>query len=314
MIRSHHSFGKAGWIPVVAFFAAVCHAAPVVKSDFKTDAFLIEKNTMPKKIELVAATRTSIRYRIPGGSKDVLDFVLQDGASVFVSEPPDFMMAMDLYRARRYAEAKSRFAGLKERYRPIEGLEDSYSTLAAYFEMECLRKVGDLEGLAAALQKFSKGPLSRDYQTRQLELYVFWDAVRTKSWDRLEALAKERSNMRLPGDQRAQIAWCHGLALENLGRPAEALIAYNTAITADAGASDEITRQAALRILGIHHRDPDVKLAIQLRGKDSQTVSPKARAKVAEAEAVAKLFELSLGGGMALPTEFREFIKSKGGE
>lgn len=314
MIRNHQSFGKAGWIAVAASFAAVCHAAPVVKSDFKTDAFLIDKNTMPRKIELVAATRTSIRYRIPGGSKDVLDFVLQDGALVFVSEPPDFTVAMDLYRARKYAEAKSRFAVLKERYRPIEGLEDSYSTLAAYFEMECLRKEGDLEGLAAALQKFSKGPLSREYQTRQLELYVVWDAVRTKSWDRLEALAKERSNMRLPGDQRAQIAWCHGLALENLGRSAEALISYNTAITADAGASEEITRQAALRILGIYHDDPDVKSAIQLRGKENEAVPLKARVKLAEAESLASLFELSLGAGMPLPTEFKGFLKPKVGK
>ncbi|MES2660293.1 MAG: hypothetical protein V4689_16845 [Verrucomicrobiota bacterium] len=310
MIRKTSAFT----IPVALFLAAMCHAAPVVKSDFKTDAFLIENNAAPRKIELVAATRTSIRYRIPGGSKDVLDFVLQDGASVFVSEPLDFTVAMDLYQARKYALARVKFAVLKERYRPIEGLEDSYSTLAAYFEMECLRKEGDLEGLAAALQKFSKGPLSREYQTRQLELYVFWDAVRAKSWDRLEALAKERSNMRLPGDQRAQIAWCHGLALENLGRPAEALISYNTAITADAGASEEITRQAALRILGIYHNDPEVKAALKLRGKQSETVPVKGRTKLAEAESVAALFELSLGAGMALPAEFRDFLKSKSGE
>ena len=296
----------AGWMPMVA----LCHAAPLEKQDFRAEALLIDKDGRSTRIELVAATRTSVRYRIPGGSKDVLDFVLKDGAAVFVSEPRDFTEAMDFYQARKYAEARVRFIAVKERYRPIEGLEDSVSTLAAFYEMECLRKEGDLDGLAAALQKFTKGPLSREYQARQLELYVFWDAVRTKSWERLEALAKERASMRLPGDQRAQIAYCEGLALENLQRPDEALISYNIAITADAGASEDITRQAALRILGIYQRDPEVLSAIKSRKTGKETIPPQAGAKLAAAEAMASLFQRSLGAGTPLPAGFRDFLKA----
>ncbi len=302
------------WMSAALAMVSLCGAAPAAKRDFQTEAYLIDKVGESRKIELVAATRTSIRYRIPEGSKDVLDFVLQDGAAVFLSEPKDFAKAMDLYQGRKYAAAMEQFVAIKEHYRPIEGLEDSYSTLAAYYEMECLRKLGDLEGLATALQKFSKGPLSREYQIRQLELYVLWDAVRTKSWERLEALTNERANLRLPGDQRAQIAWCQGLALEGLGRPAEALVSYQTALTADAGASEEITRQAALRILAIYQQDADVKLALSLWGKDPAKVSEKARAKLAEAEAVAALFEKSLGSGVALPAEFRVFTKPGSGK
>jgi len=309
MIGFSMRFGKLWALSGIISTAAIGHAAPVGKAEFQTAAFLIARGGEPVKIELVAATGTSIRYRVPDGSKDVLDFVLTEGAAVHVSEPPDFTAAMDLYRARRYEEAGKMLVAVKELYRPIEGLEDSYSTLAAFYEMECLRKEGDLEGLAAALQKFSKGPLSREYQNRQLELYVLWDAVRKESWERLEALAKERAGMRLPGDQRAQIAWCEGLALEGLGRPDDALICYQTAITADAGASEEITRQAALRILAIYHADPAVKAAIRLRSKSSPDGG---RMKLAQAEAVAALFELSLGGGSPLPKEFKEFQKSKG--
>ena len=305
---------RVNWIFPAIFLLGPVHAAPAAKSGFQTEAFLIGKDGVSTRVELVAATRTSVRYRIPGGSKDVLDFVLQDGARVYVSEPADFAAAMDLYRARKYDPARLAFVGVKDRFRPVEGLEDSYSTLAALYEMECLRKVGDLDGLAAALQKFSKGPLSREYQTRQLELYVLWDAVRTKSWDRLEALARERSNMRLPGDQRAQIAYCHGLALENLGRPGEALVCYNTAITADAGASEEITRLAALRILTIYHNDPAVRAAIQQRDGGKDVVTPKAARKLAEAAAVAQLFQGSLGAGSPLPPEFHAFLKSEGGK
>lgn len=306
--------GISGWMPMMVSMVAICHAAPLEKQEFRTAAFLIDKDGRSTRIELVAATRTSVRYRIPGGSKDVLDFVLKDGATVFVPEPRDFAEAMDLYQARKHAEARARFVAVKERYRPIEGLEDSVSTLAAFYEMECLRKEGNLDGLAAALQKFTKGPLSREYQARQLELYVFWDAVRTKSWERLETLARERSNMRLPGDQRAQIAYCQGLALENLQRSDEALISYNIAITADAGASVEITRQAALRILGLYHRDPEVIAALKIRALGKETAPPKAAAKLASAEAMANLFQRSLGAGLSLPSEFREFLKTASGK
>ncbi len=285
----------------------VSGAAPATKPEFHTAAFLIKKDAAPEKIELIAATRTSIRYRMPGGSKDVLDFVLHDGDVVHVGEPEDFTAAMNLYRARRYQEARTKFVAVKDRYRPIEGLEDSISTLAAFYEMECLRKEGDLEALATALQKFSKGPLSREYQSRQLELYVLWDAVRTKSWERLESLARERANVKLPGDQRAQVAYCLGLALEGLGRPGEALVSYNMAITADAGASEVVTRRAALRILAIYHDDPEVKAAVKA-GKNEDPDRPSSGAvKLAQARSVARLFELSLGAGLPLPSEFKEF-------
>lgn len=306
--------GNVGWMPIVVVMAAYCHAAPLEKKEFRTEAFLIDQEGRSTRIELVAATRTSVRYRVPGGSKDALDFVLKDGATVFVSEPRDFAEAMEFYQARKYAEARARFIAVKERYRPIEGLEDSVSTLAAFYEMECLRKEGDLEGLAMALQKFAKGPLSREYQVRQLELYVFWDAVRTKSWERLETLAKERVNMRLPGDQRAQIAYCQGLALENLERPDEALISYNIAMTADAGASEEITRQAVLRVLGIYHRDPEVRSALKIPENGKEVVPLNAAGKLAAAKAMAHQFQRSLGAGIPLPVEFRHFLKVNAGK
>lgn len=120
--------------------------------------------------------------------------------------------------------------------------------------------------------------------------------------------------MRLPGDQRAQIAYCQGLALENLQRPDEALISYNIAITADAGASVEITRQAALRILGIYQRDPQVIRALKTRAGGKETASPEAVAMLASAEAMANLFQNSLGAGLSLPSEFRKFLKAGTGK
>lgn len=268
---------------------------------FVTPATLVAADGSTRAIELASARRDAIRWRAAGAAGGFEDLALKDGATVFVPEPADYTTAMELYRSRNYQDARRLFAAVKERYRAIEGMEDSISTLAAYQEMECLRKLGDLDGLAAALKRFSKGPLSRDYQNGQLELYVLWDAVRTKDWGKLLTLTAARAAMRLPGGQRAQVAWCEGLALENLGRPDEALISYQTAITADAGDSEEITRQAALRVLGIYQKDAGVRAVLAGKGDAAGVM------KLAQAKAMAALFELSFGNGNPLPAEFRAF-------
>ena len=224
-------------------------------------------------------------------------------------EPPEYAAAMDFYQARRYGEARVKFSEVRKRFKPLLSLKDNPASLAAFYEMECLRKLGDLEGLAAALKQFSKEPLTRETQLRQLELYVLWDAVRTQSWDRLDRLAGERANTRLPGDQRAQVAWCHGLALEGLNRPEEALFAYQTAMTADAGASEELARQAALRVLAIHQASPDVQAAIRAWGTPDEDRNGRGYATLVEAAAVAEWFEMSLGAGTSLTTGYKMFLR-----
>ena len=286
-------------------------SAAAQQTPFQTPALLIDKEGAFKRVWLVAATKTSIRFRTTEVSVDTEDGKISDYDSVYLYEPREFSLAMDLYQGRKYEEAKTKFAEVKERFKPIMQMENSHAALAAFYEMECMRRLSDLEGLNGALQKFIKDPLTRETQLRQIELYVLWDAVRTKSWDRLEILAKERVNTRLPGDQRAQVAYCHGLALEGLSRPADALFAYSTAMTADAGASEEIVRQAALRVLAIHKANAEVQNAIKVWGTSDENKNSKGYSDLLEAAAVAELFELSLGAGTPLPADFKTFLKYK---
>lgn len=276
-------------------------AAP---ADFHPPGYLLEQGQTPRKVELMAIENQTLRYREAG---NVHTLSLNAGTTVFECEPSEYSKAMELYQARSYSEAMAKFAAVKKEFLPLESLDDSHASLAAFHELECLRKTGDLARLATALQHFPKGRLTRDSQRRQLELYVFWDAVRTKDWTRLDGLAKERANVRLPGDQRAQVAYCHGLALEGLGKPDDALMEFNTALTADSGASEDIARRAALRILGIYQRDPAVRAALKSKGSEKDGASSEGRRRLAAAMAVAGLFEKSLGAGVALPTEFKEF-------
>ncbi|MDP3849592.1 MAG: hypothetical protein Q8Q59_03750 [Luteolibacter sp.] len=275
---------------------------------FQTPALLIKESGSFTRAWLVAATKASIRYRENEVAVDTVDAKVSDFKSIYVIEPREYTKAMDLYQARKYKEAREHFAAVKELYKPIQALQNSHAALAAFYEMECLRKLGDLEGLAAALQKFDKDPLTRETQLRQLELYLLWDAVRAKSWDSIDNLAKERAKTRLPGEHRVQVAYCHGLALEELQRPEDALLAYQTAMTADAGASEEITRQAALRVLAILSADPEVKRAIKAWGTGQERKNSSGYSKLTEASAVATLFEKTLGADTPLPAEFKELL------
>jgi tetratricopeptide (TPR) repeat protein len=294
-----------------ALFTAFAITASAQEGPFLAPALLIEKEGAFQKVWLMVATNSEIRYRETEVAIDSKDARISDYASIYVFEPREYAAAMDLYQARKYEEAKAKFIAVKERYKPIQPMENSPAVMAAFYEMECLRKLGDLDGLAKALQTFTKASLTRQVPLGQLDLYVLWDAVRSKSWDRLDILARERDTTRLPGDQRAQVAYCHGLALEGLNRPKEALFAYETAMTADAGASEVIVRNSALRVLAIHHADPAVQQAISVWDSPDENKNSKGYADLTEAAAVAELFELSLGAGTPLPAEYKNFLKFK---
>jgi tetratricopeptide (TPR) repeat protein len=279
---------------------ACLHAAPVAPA---FEALLIQPDGTSQRAFLLAATKASVRYRESKDAAEIKDRKLADFASVQVFEPRDYTIAVDLFQSRRYQEAQKAFAALKDFYEPVATLPDNPGTLAAFYELECFRKLGDLDGLSEALKKFNKDPLVRENHLRQIEIYIIWDAVRTKNWSRVESLAEDREKQRLPGCQRAQVSYCHALALEALNRPAEALDAYNTALTADLGASEEISRKSALAILKIHSADPAVKEALK------QPSGPATNERLKEAQAIARLFQLSLGAGEPLPEEYRVFLK-----
>jgi tetratricopeptide (TPR) repeat protein len=258
---------------------------------------------------IVEASKTAIRYRETEVAVDTQIANRADIKHIYLYEPRDLAAAMELYEARKYEEARAAFAAVRERYQPLAALDDSPGVIAAFYEMESLRKLGDLEGLEKALQKFDKRQLTNDHQQRQVDLYVLWRVVQSKNWQSVENIAKERARTRLPGDQRAQIAYCHGLALEALDRPAEAINAFQTALVADAGASEEITREAALRVLTLLNEDPDVQRAIRDWGSKDENKNAPGRAKLLDASALAVLFEKTLGGGSPLPDKLKALKK-----
>ena len=258
---------------------------------------------------ILAASKTEIRYKTNKVSTDFDDARIADFATVFLVEPPDYTAATDLYEGRKYKEAQEAFAAVKERCKPIAVLPDNFHTLAAFHEMECFRHLGDYEGLAAVLKTFLKAPITRENQLRQLDLYIMWDAVRAAAWDRVLIIASERDEEVLPGYQRAQVAYCKALALDNLGRGREAVIEYNVAMTADSGASEILTQQAGLKALGVYQKDPEVQVAIQNWGTKDENKNSNGYTRLIEAAALAVFYEKYLNLGKPLPAELKAFTK-----
>jgi hypothetical protein len=285
--------------PIFLLTSSLLHAAPDPSASF--EARLIQADGTSQQGFLLTATKASVRYRESKDASEIKDRKLTDFAAIQVAAPRDYATAVDLFQSRRYREAKDVFAALKDRYQPVATLPDNPATLAGFYELECFRKLGDLDGLSEALKKFNKDPLVRENHLRQIEIYIIWDAVRMKNWAAVESLAESREKQRLPGYQRAQVSYCQALALEALNRPAAALDAYNTALTADLGASEEISRKSALAILKILNADPAVQAALKQPG-------PATNERLKEAKAIARLFQLSLGAGEPLPEAYRGFL------
>jgi hypothetical protein len=292
--------------PLAALFAL---PAAAQQPGFQADAILVEPDGGNVRIWVVAATSASIRYRDSAVSSVTNDLKLTPDTAIFFLEPAEFTTAMNQFQARKYKEALAGFTAIKTRFKPVEALPGNHSTLAGFYEMECLRKLGNLEGLVAANKAFNKDALIRETQQGQLDLNILWEAAHSQSWPRLEILARDREELPLPGSHKAQVAYLLGLALEGQERPLEALNAFNTALIADAGASEDIARQAALKILAIHKADPEVQAAISRWGTPAESKGSAGFFRLTEAAAVAHLYELSLGGETPLPADFKEFLK-----
>lgn len=273
------------------------------------EAFLTDSAGDSERVWITSATRDKIFYQKQEKAEEETAAAISGTSSIYLLEPVAMSEAMALFHARQYTTAKARFATIKADYRKLGSLPDNPSTQTAYHEMECLRRTGDLDALAKALAGFDKSPLTRRDQLRQVELYALWDAVRLKDWPRLQELATSRMKERLPGGQRVQAAWSLGLAHESQGRQREAIDAYQIALTADGGSSEDLARDAALRVMRLHQKDPEVKAAMKQWGTPAANLQSVGHRRLTEAAALADLFELTLGNGTPLPAPQQELLK-----
>jgi hypothetical protein len=258
------------------------------------------------------ASAVAIRYKDKpeaGASKDLL---ISQLASLFFYEPSDFSEAMALFKGRKYTEAVVKFEACAAAYKETHGAPGNYSSLARYYAMECQRKLGNLDQLAKMRDGFDKTRLAREADRVQFDLYQLWETLAKPTWDRLDDEAKQWLERKdLSGPQRAQAAYCLGMACENLGRIEEAAIAYGTAMTASGGEEETVIREAALASMRTYLNDPLVKTAMSVFGTAREAPASAGHLRLLEACGLAEAFPKRLSAGRPLPPEFAELLKFK---
>lgn len=306
---------KAFTVSALALLMAL-PAARAQGQRFQQEAYLVIDANTAQRVWIGDANKTEFLYFETEQGVSSQKMRNSKPQAIWLMEPAAYTEAVELFQGRKYEEALAKFREVRETYKKLIELPDNHSSLAAFYEMECLRKLQRLDDLAKAQESFlpdDRDSLTRPHQLTQLELYAMWDAVRTKDWSRLETICNGRlEDNKLPGYQRAQIGYCLGLALEGQDKPLDAINAFNIAMTADSGASEVVTRDAALRSLRLYAADEELQRAMKLHGTDREKAGSTGARRLGQAAALADLFQLSLGDGMALPAEFEALLKFKG--
>ncbi|MFC5050858.1 hypothetical protein ACFPK9_09545 [Rubritalea spongiae] len=251
---------------------------------------------------IVGSTKTSLFYLENEGDEKPQSVRMSQVDGVYLMQPSDYTEAMELYQDRKYSEAAKRFDELKKKYKKLELLPDNFHHLAGYYKLECLRKQMDLPTLTKEVTNFGTPELLREYQQQQLEAYAFWTGINAKAWGRVIRMAEDWQSKRLPVSIRAQVAYCHGLALEKEGRSEDALFAYAIAMTADYTQSEVIVRNAVINSLRVYKSLPAVEKALKSKSAEQPDL--------VKAGALAALYERAgLGAGVALPAEYKVFLE-----
>lgn len=239
---------------------------------------------------------------------------------IYFYEPASYTKAMNLYKERKFSEAKKAFAKCEADFKSVDTVKGNYSTLSGFYRLECSRRMFDLKTLGAEQSRFRQQPLDHKMHTVQLELNILWEAVRLKDWARLDKLAVKWARDEISNSQLAQVAYCHALALEQLGldEPAqmkEAIVKYNQAMVADHTLSIELVTSAAEKLLNIYSNDPKVKTARDLWGTEDEEVNSDGYASLISANTLVATYQVAgFENFKPLSAKHVEFLKFKAKE
>ncbi len=251
----------------------------------------------------------TIRFTDDKKSVNYKDVRISSLETVYFLEPADYTEAMGLYRSRDYTAARTKFAEVAEHYEFLQTIPGNFSTLGAFYQMECCRKLEDLDTLMKLRENFLAEPLLRETDKQQVETYKYWDAVREKSWKRLVQFGESEKDSQVTGSLRAQMSYCIGRAYEGLQETRNALTAYNGGFVSDFAASEVVARNSARNSLRLLKNDKDVQQAIKLFGTKNDEPGSEGSQLLKEGVALAKLWDVALGGGEKLPSEYKMFLE-----
>ena len=278
-------------------------------------ARIMHKDTSNDDVLILEYRKGNIIYKMTKNDLNRKQLAVSELDSIFFYEPVIFAEAMHLYQGRKYAEAKPKFEACQKAFKLVDTAPNNYGALAGFYVLECSRRQFDLSALSDEQTKFRKDGLMRETHLQQLEVNAFWEAVRLKNWERLDRLAEAWRKRKVTGHQRAQIAYCHGLALEQLAKKdpkltSKALNAYSRALSADFTSSMEIVVKAASNALRMYEADPGLQLAMDLWGTEDENKATTGYQYLLEANALVKLYQKAgFESVKPLSEEYKAFLK-----
>ena len=272
-------------------------------------ALLLYDENKFERIWVTGMNSTTLAYKVGPNLPAISKIARSKFKNVFFLEPELYTDAMRDFRTLDYQSALGKFQQVEAQYAPVNDQPGNYATLAAFYQLECHRLLGDLDKLEEGMDKFQPRYLEREDLKAQLETNQAWLAVHKEEWPRLASAGEKMAHSAKINDQRAQIGYCWGLACEKTGQNVKALTAYAYAITADAATSQVTVKDAVHRSLGIYKGDEEVQQAIRFYGTPDEKPRSSGHLRLLEAGALAAAYPLMFGENAKLPDEYKDFLK-----
>ncbi len=272
------------------------------------EAYMIMPDETFSTIYLESADEKRVAYRETRQSVDRKVIARSKYSSLYIFEPASFRQAMDDFRRFDYEKAIEGFKTVQEDYANLRDLPNNFASRAEFYECECLRLMGKYDEMVKLKATYRFKNLLYTNEKRQLELYKFWEAVQNKSWQRLVTLGKEYMEKPLPGPEKAQVAYCYGLALGEMQQLNPALNALGMAVTADFNPHKEMSRMAMVRSLELLYADPDFQRELAAWGTDDAIEGSSGQARILEAGRIAKYYNSIFVTGPKIDKKYSDLI------
>ena len=264
------------------------------------------------EVLLTKASKTQLFYK--NRARDTADRTIDRNlvSNVYFFRTESYQRAFEAYAKGEFKIAKELFKGCKEEFATFDSIPGDYSSLSAYYEMECARRLGDLEASMTLFKSFRPEKLINESQRSQLEIYSIWENVSAESWDKVLTLARLLEKKKLPGYQQAQISYCQGLAYQGKGEKDQAIAKYNEGIALSEFREPELIENASEKIIDILLQNEKVGELLKKAGKiKEENKFDQAYQDLKQASALALVWDSLTNQTRDLPSKYKKLLKVK---
>jgi len=275
-------------------------------------ARMLDSQNQIKDVFIVESGPSNVRYKETEIQTNVLDKPRSQIITLFLYEPQSWREAYEQYRNANYKEALEGFAKVKQEQQATAALQNNYVTLARFYELECMRRLGDYAGLKAGLEKIDVRLLGEGTGfTRQLEILQVFSALGSKEYPRLIKLGEKLlTNENFNPSQRVAVNYCLGVAYQETKDINNALNHLAFVLSGDGGSSRVMMKDAILRMLDIYDQHPEVQSMLKLAGTEDQPpVNSLPDIMTKEAGNLARSYKEVFFRGEELPEKYAKYLK-----